>query len=58
MNKPTSLLAGVMVPMVTPLDDNDHLNEDGLRIYTEWLIEQRVHALYPCSGCGGNLEAN
>ena len=52
MNKPTSLLAGVMVPMVTPLDDNDQLNEEGLRIYTEWLIEQRVQALYPCSGCG------
>ncbi|MEM1539643.1 MAG: 4-hydroxy-tetrahydrodipicolinate synthase [Candidatus Bathyarchaeia archaeon] len=43
---------GVIVPMLTPFDENGDLNVDALRMLTEWLIEQGVHGLFPVSSIG------
>ena len=45
-------LHGVFVPMITPMDDNQNLDEAGARKFTKWLVEQSVQGVYPCSGCG------
>lgn len=50
--KPKIELKGVIVPMLTPFEDNGDLNVDSLRMLTDWLIEQEVHGLFPISSIG------
>ena len=51
--KPISAkLKGVFVPMVTPFDKNENVDEDALRNFVHWLITQGVAGLYPEGGCG------
>jgi len=50
--KPSLLLEGVIVPMVTPFKANEELDEEALRRLTSWLIENGVHGLFPNSSMG------
>ena len=45
-------LRGVIVPMVTPFDENEALDERAMRELSRWLIARGVTGLYPESGCG------
>ena len=45
-------IEGIIVPMITPFDDHEDLDREALKGVTNWLIDQGVHGLYPCSGCG------
>ncbi len=40
-------IRGVFVPNIVPLDDQGRIDEDRLRGFVDWLIEQGVHGLYP-----------
>ena len=48
-------LFGVTVPIITPLDANDQLNEPALRQLTHFLIEKGVDCLYPAGTTGEML---
>ncbi len=48
----TQQLQGVFVPMITPMDDREDLDEEGVRRFTQWLVDQGVNGIYPASGCG------
>lgn len=52
MTKPSFKIEGIIIPMVTPFDRNEEVDEPALRRYTDWLIRQGVHALFTGSGCG------
>jgi len=43
---------GVVVPMITPFDENMHLDEDALKYLTNWLCSQNVDLLLPLGGSG------
>ena len=45
-------LSGIFTPNIVPLDDRGDINEPELRRYTEWLIENGVHGLYPNGSTG------
>ena len=45
-------LRGIFVPMITPMDANEDLDEVGAQAFTNWLVEHGVQGVYPCSGCG------
>ena len=38
---------GVIVPLLTPFDESEHIDEDALRHLVRFLIEARVHGLFP-----------
>ncbi len=48
-------LQGVVVPIVTPLNDRDELNLDALKKLTSYLIEKKIPCLYPCGSTGEML---
>lgn len=52
MKQVSAKLKGVIVPMVTPFDENENVDEEALRRLVRWLITQDVSGLYPGSGCG------
>jgi len=52
MKKMSEKLRGVIVPMVTPFDENEDVDENGVRELSQWLIARGVTGLYPESGCG------
>lgn len=43
MNK----VRGPIVPMLTPFDDDNSIDENTLRRFTDWLISREVSALFP-----------
>jgi len=43
---------GVMVPMLTPFQDNGDLDEQALRELTHFLIDHGVHSLFPAGSTG------
>lgn len=45
-------LAGIFTPNLVPLDRYGDINEDELRRYVDWLIDQGVHGLYPNGSTG------
>lgn len=45
-------LKGIFTPNMVPLDSTGNINEDELRRYIDWLIEQGVHGLYPNGSTG------
>lgn len=47
---------GVTTAMLTPFDANDKVDVGTLKLYTEYLIEQGVHCLYPCGTTGEMLK--
>ncbi|NCB25453.1 MAG: dihydrodipicolinate synthase family protein [Bacteroidia bacterium] len=47
---------GVTTAMVTPFDTEGKVDEKTLRSYTEYLVEQGVHCLYPCGTTGEMLK--
>jgi len=50
--KPKIELKGVIVPMLTPMKENEELDLDGAKILAEWLIEKGVHGIFPVSNVG------
>jgi 4-hydroxy-tetrahydrodipicolinate synthase len=52
MSKPDIELKGVIVPMLTPFQRNEDLDEEAVRRYSRWLIESGVHGLFPNSSMG------
>ena len=52
MAKPKLRLKGVNVPMITPFNSDESLDEEALRSLTEYLIENGVHGLFPNSSVG------
>ncbi len=49
-------LHGIVVPMVTPMQSDGSIDTTGLRTIVDYLIERRVHGLFPC-GSQGELYA-
>ncbi len=45
-------LKGLIVPVITPFKENGDLDEETLRQFIKWLIEQGMHGLYPLGACG------
>jgi len=45
-------LEGIFTPNLVPLDRHGEINEAELRRYTDWLIDQGVHGLYPNGSTG------
>ena len=43
---------GIFTPNVVPLDQQGRIDEDELRRYVDWLIDQGVHGLYPNGSTG------
>ena len=50
--KPKIELKGVIVPMLTPMKENEDIDLDGAKILVEWLIEKGVHGIFPVSNVG------
>ena len=50
----TKEMYGIIVPIVTPFNSDETVNEAGLRTIVDWLIERGVHGLFP-SGSQGEL---
>lgn len=48
MNK----LYGTVIPLITPLTEEDQLDLESLEKLTDYLIEKRVDCLYPCGTTG------
>jgi 4-hydroxy-tetrahydrodipicolinate synthase len=48
----TARIQGVFTPHMVPLDSQGRIDEDELRRYVDWLIEQGVHGLYPNGSTG------
>ena len=51
-----SEIKGVVVPLVTPFNDDESLDEGALRVIVDYLIDAGVHGLFP-SGSQGELYA-
>lgn len=47
---------GVITAMVTPFTKNDEVDVETLKAYTDYLIENGVHCLYPCGTTGEMLK--
>jgi 4-hydroxy-tetrahydrodipicolinate synthase len=45
-------ITGILTPHMVPLDADGRINEDELRRYVDWLIQQGVHGLYPNGSTG------
>jgi dihydrodipicolinate synthase/N-acetylneuraminate lyase len=45
-------LAGIITPLLVPLDERGQINEPELRRFVSWLIERGVHGLYPNGSTG------
>jgi len=45
-------LKGVFVPMITPFKQNEEIDEEGLRAFTDFLVENGVHGVIPCGSTG------
>lgn len=45
-------LQGIIVPIVTPFDDSENIDEKGLRTMVRFLIESGVHGLFPAGSQG------
>jgi 4-hydroxy-tetrahydrodipicolinate synthase len=45
-------LKGVVVPLVTPFNEDESLNEVVLRKIVDYVLDHSVHGLFPCGGQG------
>jgi 4-hydroxy-tetrahydrodipicolinate synthase len=45
-------IEGIVVATVTPFNDDESLNEDGLRAVVRFLVERGVHGLFPAGSQG------
>ncbi|MCJ7505089.1 4-hydroxy-tetrahydrodipicolinate synthase [Candidatus Bathyarchaeota archaeon] len=45
-------LKGVFVPMITPFKQNEEIDEESLRAFTDFLVENGVHGVIPCGSTG------
>ena len=45
-------LNGIFTPMLVPLDERGDINEEELRRFINWLIQNGVHGLYPNGSTG------
>ncbi len=41
-------IQGIVVPVVTPFNRDESLNEAGLRVIVDYLVANGVHGLFPC----------
>lgn len=48
-------LFGLVIAMITPLNEDGSLDEDSIASFTEYLIKARVHCLYPNGTNGESL---
>lgn len=46
---------GVIVPIITPLDQNDRVDQKALTDLCEFLIKKGIHGLYPCGTTGETM---
>lgn len=51
-------LEGVVVPIVTPLTEDDQIDVESLKKLVDYLIEEGVQALYPCGTTGEMMYLN
>lgn len=49
-------MQGVITAMITPFTEDDRVDVTTLRAYTEYLIQNGVHCLYPCGTTGEMLK--
>ena len=49
---------GVITAMVTPFTKDDQVDVKTLQAYTDYLIKNGVHCLYPCGTTGEMLKMN
>jgi len=45
-------LKGVFVPMITPFKQNEDIDEESLRAFTDFLVEKGVNGVIPCGSTG------
>ncbi len=50
MGRKVDWLKGVVVPVCTPFDEEEDVDEDGLRGLVDFLIDKGVHCLFPLGG--------
>jgi 4-hydroxy-tetrahydrodipicolinate synthase len=46
------MLSGIIPPVVTPFDENDEIDENGLRAVVRFMLEAGVHGLAVCGSTG------
>ena len=46
------MLSGIIPPVVTPFDENDEVDENGLRAVVKFMLEAGVHGLAVCGSTG------
>ncbi len=46
------MLSGIIPPLVTPFDENDEVDEKGLRAVVRFMVEAGVHGLAVCGSTG------
>ena len=46
------MLSGIIPPVVTPFDENDEVDENGLRAVVRFMLEAGVHGLAVCGSTG------
>ena len=51
-------LKGIVAAMVTPFQDDESVDEKGLRAVTRYLIEQGIHGLFPGGSQGEFFSLN
>jgi len=47
-----NFLRGIIVPMLTPFNDDNTLDEKTLEHFTDWLCQKRADVLFPMGGSG------
>lgn len=45
-------IKGIVVPVVTPFNEDESLNESALRRIVDYLVDSGVHGLFPCGSQG------
>ena len=46
------MLEGIVVPLCTPFNENEGIDESGLRKLINYVIKHGVHVIFPNGGCG------
>ena len=49
---PKGKIEGILVALLTPLDERGNINEESLRELVKFLVDKGVHGFYPCGTTG------
>lgn len=52
------IVKGPIVPMLTPFNEDNSVDETTLKSFTDWLISRNVSALFPIGGSGERVALN